>query len=116
MLTAILLAWLTASLGLWIAANVVPGVRIASFGDAVWAGLLFGFLQWLLSYFLFAVLVIGTLGLAWLLAFITRWIVVAIIVKLTAGLSSRLSVDGFLPAVLTGFIIALTGSVLQWLV
>ena len=53
-------------------------------------------------------------GIALLLWFITRWIVSAVVIKITASLSSRLQVDGFLPAVITAFIVALTGSGIRW--
>jgi putative membrane protein len=115
MLTAILLVWLTATLGLWLAASVLSSVRIPSFVDAVWAGALLAFLQWLLVFPIGVMLGIGTLGIGFLLWFITRWIAMAIVIKITASLSSRLEVDGFFPAILVGFIISLTGSALRWL-
>ncbi|MET0344311.1 MAG: phage holin family protein [Polyangiales bacterium] len=114
MIAGILLAWLSATLGLWIASRVVPGVRLLSFGDAIWAGALLGFFQWLLSWFIFAALTVFTLGIALLLWFITRWIVAAIVIKITAGVSSRLEVNGFLPALITAFIVAVTGSVIRF--
>lgn len=115
MLISILLAWLSASLGLWISSKLMSRVRLASFQDAIWAGALLGVLQWLLTIPIAGVLVLGTLGIGLILWFITRWVVIAIVIKITAALSSRLEVDGFLPAVVTGFIIAITGSVLRWL-
>jgi putative membrane protein len=115
MLLSILLSWLTATIGLWIAAAIVPGVRLASFGDAIWAGALLGVLQALLTGPIFVLLGIGTLGIGFLLWFITRWIASAIVIKLAAALSSRLEVRGFLAALSTAFLVALTGSVLRWL-
>ena len=115
MLGSILISWLTATLGLWIASRVVPGVRLASFGDAVWAGALLGLLQALLTWLIFVVLGIVTLGIGFLLWFITRWIAAAIVIRITAGLSSRLDVAGFVPALLTALIVALTGSVVRWI-
>lgn len=114
MIVGILLAWLSATLGLWIASRVVPGVRLIGFGDAVWAGALLGLVQYLLSWLIWTVLTVLTFGVALLLWFITRWIVNAIVIKITASLSSRLDVDGFLPALITAFIVALTGSVIRW--
>jgi putative membrane protein len=116
MLAAILTAWATATFSLWLAALLMPGVRVASFVDAVWAGALLGFLQWLLYWPLFVLLGIGTLGIGFILFFITRWVVAALVILLTARLSRRLQVDSFWWALLTAFLTALTGSVIQWLI
>jgi uncharacterized membrane protein YvlD (DUF360 family) len=114
MVTSILLSWVTASLGLWFAAKVLDGVRLTSPIDAIWAGALLGILQALLGTFIFVLLGIGTLGLGFLLWFITRWIASAIVILITAALSSRLEVRGFVPALITAFIVAVTGSVVRW--
>jgi uncharacterized membrane protein YvlD (DUF360 family) len=114
MLMALLLGWVTATLGLWFASRVLDGVRLASFADAVWAGALLGILQAVLQGPLFVLLGIGTLGLGFLLWFITRWIAAALVIMLTSALSSRFDVRGFWPALITAFIVALTGSVIRW--
>ena len=111
---SILLSWLTATLGLWLAANMLDGVRLASFVDAIWAGALLGVLQAVLTGPLFVLLGIGTLGIGFLLWFLTRWIAAALVILLAAALSRRLDVDGFLPALITAFIVAVTGSVVRW--
>jgi uncharacterized membrane protein YvlD (DUF360 family) len=116
MLTQILIAWLTATLGLWLAARLLRGVHLASPADAAWAGALLGILQWALSGPLFVVLGIGTLGIGFLLWFLTRWIVAAIVVLITSRLSSRLEVDSFFNALVTSFIVALTGTLVRLLV
>jgi uncharacterized membrane protein YvlD (DUF360 family) len=110
---SILLAWSSATLGLWVASRMLDRVRLTSFGDAVWAGALLGVLQWALSGPLFVLLGIGTLGIGFLFWFLTRWVVGAWIIKITSGLSSRLQVDGFFPALLTSFIVSVTGAVLR---
>jgi putative membrane protein len=112
----ILISWAAATLGLWLAANVLRNVHLASFGDAVWAGALLGVLQWALSGPLFVLLGIGTLGIGFLLWFLTRWVVAALVVLLASRLSSRLEVRGFVSALITSFIIAAMGSIVRWLV
>jgi putative membrane protein len=111
---SILLAWASASFGLWVASQTLSSVRIRSFGDAIWAGALLGVLQWALSGPLFVALGIGTLGIGFLFWFLTRWIVGALIIQITSALSSRLDVDGFFPALVTALIVAATGSVLRF--
>lgn len=111
MAVSILLSWASATLGLWVASKVLSGVHLASFVDAIWAGALLGVLQWLLYWPLFIALGLGTLGIGFLLFFITRWIVSALVILLTAALSSRLEVRGFWNALVTAFMVAAAGSV-----
>ncbi|HEX5661651.1 MAG TPA: phage holin family protein [Polyangiales bacterium] len=115
MLQSILFAWLSAALGLWVAAKMLPSVRLRSDADAIWAGALLGLLQALLTTPLFILLGLATLGIGFLLWFITTWIASALVIRITAALSSRLDVDGFLPALITAFVVSLAGSVVHWL-
>lgn len=108
-------AWLSASLGLWAASKLLDGVSIRSSMDVLWAGALLGVLQWALTGPLFVALGIGTLGIGFLLFFITRWVAAALVVMLTSKLSSRLSIDGFWSALATAFVVSLTGSAVRWL-
>jgi putative membrane protein len=110
-----LATWAACTLGLWAAGNILAGVRLKSFVDAVWAGALLGVLQWAFSGPLFVLLGIGTLGIGFLLAFITRWIVSALVVLLASKLSSRLEVEGFIPALVTAFIVAAAGAAVRQL-
>jgi uncharacterized membrane protein YvlD (DUF360 family) len=115
MLIQIGLSWLTATLGLWLASKMLSGVQLQSLGDAIWAGALLGLLQWLLYWPIFLVMGVGTLGLSVIFFFITRWIISALVILLTSAFSSRLEVRGFFNALLTSFIIAATGSVVDLL-
>ena len=112
---AILIAWLSCALGLWVASRVLAGVRLASFADALWAGALLGVLQWALFKFVFVMLGVFTLGLGFLFAFITRWVASALVILFASRLSARLEVRGFFNAVITAFIVAAAGSVVRWL-
>ena len=114
MLANILLGWVSASLGLWLAAKMLRGVRLASFVDALWAGALVGILLWALTGPIFVLLGIGTLGIGFLFWFLTRWIAAALVILLASKLSRRLEVRGFFNALITSFIIAAIGSVVRW--
>ncbi|MFT3926187.1 MAG: phage holin family protein [Myxococcales bacterium] len=111
---SMIIAWLSASLGLFIASRVLSGVKLASATDALWAGALLGVLQWALYKFIFLALGVATLGIGFLLWFITRWIASALVILLTSKLSSRLHVDGFFSALITAFIVAAAGSAVRW--
>jgi uncharacterized membrane protein YvlD (DUF360 family) len=109
----ILVAWLTATLGLWVSSKVLARVQLASFVDAIWAGALLGILQWALLGPIFVMLGIGTLGIGFLLWFVTRWVASAIVIMLASALSSRLRVEGFVAAFVTALIVSVTGSVVR---
>lgn len=62
------------------------------------AAALFAILNWLVGRLIFVILGVATLGLGFLLAFLTRWFADAIVLEPTAGLTDRISIRGFGPA------------------
>jgi putative membrane protein len=113
---SLLLSWLILSVAVWITAAVLPGFHVKSFGSALLVAAIYGVLNFLLGWLLFAVLTIATLGLAWLLAFITRWIINAILLVLTDRLTDRLKVDSFGWALGGALMMSAIGTVGEWLV
>ena len=91
----LLLTWLILSVAVWLTAMILPGFHVKSFGSAVLVAALYGVLNLLLGWLIFAVLTVATLGIAWLLAFLTRWLINALILTLTDKLTDRLTIDGF---------------------
>jgi uncharacterized membrane protein YvlD (DUF360 family) len=57
-----------------------------------------------------------TLGLAWLLAFITRWIINAILLVLTDKLTDHLKIDSFGWALLGSLMMSAIGTLGEWVV
>ena len=112
----ILLSWLVLTVAVWITAMVLPGVHVKDFGSAILVAALIGILNFFLGWLLFAVFTIATLGLAWLLAFITRWIINAIILKLADAMTDRLTVDSFGWALAGSLMMSLIGTVGEWLI
>jgi putative membrane protein len=113
---SLLLSWLILSIAVWITAAVLPGVHVKSFGSALLVAAIYGVLNFLLGWLLFAVFTIATLGLAWLLAFITRWIINAILLVLTDRLTDRLKIDGFGWALGAALMMSAIGTFGEWLV
>jgi putative membrane protein len=111
----ILLSWLILSVAMWVTAMILPGFHVKSFGSAIVVAALFGVLNFFLGWLIFAVLTVATLGIAWLLAFITRWIINAIILTLTDKLSDRLTIDGFRWALLGALVMSALGTAGEWL-
>lgn len=112
----LLLTWLFASIGFLLAGAFVPGFKVQGFGNAAVAAALFGILNALFSGLLYFFLGVATLGLGFLLGFLTNWIVSAIVLKITDALTRRLTIVGFLPAIVGGIVISLATNAGRWLV
>lgn len=110
-------SWLFATLGFMLAARLLrPDFRIeGGIGSTIFVAALFGILNAIIGGVLFFIIGIGTLGVGFLLGFITRWVVNAIVLKLTDAVSSRLHVNGFVTALFGAGIIGFTGAVGEWL-
>lgn len=113
---SLLLSWLILSLAVWLTAAVLPGFHVKDFVSAVLVAALFGILNFLLGWLFFAVFTILTLGLAWLLAFITRWIINAILLMIIDRFTDRLKIDGFGWALGGALMMSAIGTLGQWLV
>ncbi|MFZ5890232.1 MAG: phage holin family protein [Myxococcota bacterium] len=109
-----LLGWLIQSAAVWVTAAVLPGFELrGGFLAAIRVAAIIGILDFFLGWLLFVVLGIGTLGLGFLFAFVTRWIVAAILLKLADAFSSSLHITSFARAMLGALIISVVGTVLQ---
>lgn len=113
---SLLLSWLVLSLAVWITAAVLPGFHIKNFVSAILVAAIFGVLNFLLGWLLFGLFTVATLGLAWLLAFITRWIINAILLKLTDALTDHLAIDSFGWALGGALMMSAIGTVAEWII
>lgn len=105
----LLIEWLILTLGVLAAAKLIPGVSVPDFWDAVIAAGVFGVLNVLLGRLLFVVFGLATLGIGFLLFFITYWIVNAILLKLTDTLTERITIRGFGNALMAALVISCVG-------
>lgn len=111
----LLLSWLIVSFAVWVAAALLPGIHVRNFKSALIVAAVYGLLNLLLGWLLFAVFTVATLGIAWLLAFVTRWIINALLLMLTDRLTDHLKVDSFGWALAGALVIAVVGTLGQWL-
>lgn len=111
----LLLSWLILTIAFWLTAMVLPGFHVKSFGSAIVVAAIFGVLNVLIGWLLFGVIGIATLGIGFLLAFLTRWVVNAILLKLTDAITDRLTIDSFGNALLGALVISLIGTAAEWL-
>lgn len=112
----LILSWIILSLAVWITAAVLPGFHVKSFGSAFLVAAIFGILNFFLGWLLFVVLGLATLGIGFLLAFLTRWLVNAILLKITDAVSDSLQIDGFRWALGGALMMSLLGTAGEWLV
>ena len=112
----LLIDWLILTVAVWVTAAILPGVHVKSFGSAFGVAAIFGLLSWALGWLLWTVFAIGTLGLALVLAFLTRWIIYAILLTITDKLSDSLKIDSFGWAVGAGAMMSILGTAAQRLV
>lgn len=105
----LLIAWLILTLGVLAAAKLVPGVSVPDFWDAVIVAAVFGVLNVLLAKLMFIVFGVLTLGIGFLLFFITFWVINAILLKMTDVLTERITIRGFGSAMLAALVISVVG-------
>lgn len=106
----ILASWLILSLSVWVTAAILPGFEVRGFWGAVKVAALFGLLNWLLGWLIFGIIAVGTLGIGLLLAFLTRWFVAAILLKVTDAFSSSLRIVSFGRAFLAAMLMSALGT------
>jgi len=94
----------------WVSTNVVPGFKVRGFWDAVVVAAVFGVLNAFIGWFVTVVLILGTLGLGLFFMFLIHWVANAVVLQMTAGVTSRVRITGFGSALLASAIISLVGT------
>ncbi|RMG20910.1 MAG: hypothetical protein D6729_01990 [Deltaproteobacteria bacterium] len=112
----ILLSWLVLSVAVLLTAALLPGMRVRGISGALVTAALFGALNWLLGWLFFVVIGVATLGLGFLFAFLSRWLVNAIVLKMADALTDRLTIRSFGTAFIAAGLISLFGTGLEYLV
>jgi len=110
----ILMSWLVLSISVWVTAAILPGFRVNGFGGAIRAAAIFGVLNWLLGWLIFTFLGIATLGIGFLLAFVTRFVVMAILLKFVDALSSNFKIDSFGTAIVGALLMSGIGTLAEY--
>jgi putative membrane protein len=110
----ILVTWAVTTLSLFVASRVLDGMTLK--GGVVshfMVAALFGILNVFLGQLIFVVIGIGTLGIGFLLAFVTHLVATAIVLLIVNAISSRLRVKDFKTAFLAALIMSITASVAE---
>ena len=112
----LILSFLVLTFAVWVTDRVLPGFHVRDGKSAFIIAAIFGLLNLLLGWLLFAIFTVATLGIAWLLAFITRWIINAILLVITDKLTDRLKIDSFGWALGGALVMSLIGTLGQWVI
>lgn len=97
-----------------VAARLLDGMEIkGGLGSHVIVGVIFGVLNAILGPALFTAIGIGTLGLGFLLSFVSRLVATAIVLKIVDAVTDRLKVKDFKTAFLAALLMSLTTGVCE---
>ncbi len=110
--------WFFAAVGFLLASRLLaPGFQVVGgFGSAMVVAAVFGILSALVGWLVYGLLGLLTLGLGFLLGFVTRVITSALLLMLTSALTGRLAVGGFGTALLAAIIVGAVSAAGDWLV
>jgi putative membrane protein len=112
MLIHIIVGWLVSAFALWVVAQIVPGIEVRRFGDALIATVVIAIVD--------AVLGPVVRFLAWPITFLTlglfRLVINAILLKVASMFTPGFRVRGFLHAILGALLLTILASLLRVLV
>ncbi|MCC9135351.1 phage holin family protein [Pontibacter silvestris] len=97
---------------LMLMAYMLPTVHIKSFWTALWVAFLVGILNATIGAIIRFPLNLFTF---FLLSFLVRLVVTAIIIKFVDWLVGNFKIDGFLPALIIAVALAVAGAIVGWL-
>lgn len=107
-----LLRWFIGSLGLWLAATVVPGIHVAGVGTLMIAALLLGVVNAIVR----PLLIILTLPITVITLGLFLLVINAAMLGLVALLLPGLVVAGFFSALLGSIVISVVGWLASWFI
>ena len=111
-MTYLIVNWFVSALSLLIVAHLVPGFQVRSFGAALVAALVIGFINSTLG----LLLKVLTLPLTIITFGLFLFVINALILRLVSGLVSGFTVASFGPAFIGAIVLAIVTTVLRHLV
>lgn len=106
-----LMMWLASAAAVWLTAELVPGVRVASFGAAMGVAVVLGLLNALVR----PLLVLLTLPVTVLTLGLFLLVINAAVVGLAAWFLAGFDVAGFWNALLAAVVLSVISTVLGWI-
>ena len=111
----ILVTWVVTTLSLFVASKLLDGMTLkGGIVSHFFVAALFGVLNVLLGQLIYFAIGLGTLGIGFLLAFVTHLVATAIVLKIVDALTSRLKVKDFKTAFLAALIMSISASLAEY--
>ena len=113
----LLAQWFFGAAGFLLASRLLaPGFRVSGgFGSALVVAAVFGVVSALVGWLVYGLLGLLTLGVGFLLGFLTRVVTSALLLLVTAQITGRLSVGGFGTAMVAALVIGAVSGIGDWL-
>ncbi len=114
---SLLASWAVLTFSMFAASRLLDGIEIKGGAvDHFIVSAVFGALSFFVGWLVFLVLGVASLGLAFVFAFLTRFVVVAILLKLTSAFTKRLVVKSFGSALAASLVMAIVGTGTEWVI
>ncbi len=98
-----------------LAAYITPGIKVSSFGTALWIAFLIAILNPTIGWILTGLLHIATLGVFWLLGmgFILRFIAFIFVLRIVEAFTSGFNTKGFSNLMAFAIVLAVLGTIVH---
>lgn len=111
-----ILNWVVLSAAFWGISYLMPGISVKSFSSSFLVAAIYAVLSAIVGKIFFVLFGVMTLGLGWLLAFVTWWIIGAIMLVFTDKLTSKFEVANFKVALVGSALMAVMTAIGQWVI
>lgn len=108
---SLLLVWLLSALGLFITSKIVDGFEVKSFGSAMVASMVVGFLNMILR----PLLLLLTLPVNILTLGLFTFVVNAMVLRLAASMLKGFNIKSWGPAIVGAFVLAIVNVIIFWM-
>lgn len=108
---SLLLVWLLSALGLFITSKIVDGFEVKSFGSAMVASMVVGFLNMILR----PLLLLLTLPVNILTLGLFTFVVNAMVLRLAASMLKGFNIKSWGPAIIGAFVLAIVNVIIFWM-
>jgi len=110
-----LISWLVLTFSFVVASKLVDGFQLkGGLGSQLFVAALFALFNVIFGPFFFVMIGLGTLGIGFLLSFVTRLVATAIVLKLTDAMTTRLKVKSFGTAFVAALVMSVTAGVTEY--
>lgn len=108
---SMILVWLLSALAIFITSKLVKGFEVSSFGTAMLASVIIGFLNMVIR----PLLLLLTLPVNVLTLGLFTFVVNAIVLRMAAGILKNFNIKGWGPAILGALVLVMINMIIFWI-